>query len=754
MDNKAFYDEKGLNGTYIPHMNGHDHSCLNGGEKYLYDEKPPLEDKVEKEKTEIEEDDPWKVTSLKQTFTPWEELDSKDKFFRVVGYIVKPILALATLYMFICSLDFLSSAFKLLGGEAAGKVFQQNDIFTNPVAGLMMGVLVTVLVQSSSTSTSIIVSMVGGGLLDIKTSIPMLMGANIGTSVTNTIVAIGQISDKGEFRRAFAGATVHDMFNWLTVIIFLPLEIATGYLYKLSGAIIDQWRDDEEFKKGDDSADADILKVITKPFTEKIIQVNKNAITDIAKGEDPLHDTDHAIMKICCDKTPPISCCQDAVQEMKDADPAYSFLNGVSSDVQKDSVCASEHMMSCVGRAPSDVRLNCSSVPDVWTSVSNVNHTVTVDWLNCHSFNGTQAETQACNTYLTDLVPQTNLVPGSDVNYTAHCTALRSTFTSPTSTFTLPQCVTSWQEANYSYTTREDQLQCATWADNVEAKLCNQECEYLFKGLYPDLNDKEIGGILLVISLAILCTCLVLLVKILHSLLQGPMAVIIKKFVNADFPGAAGYLTGYLAILIGAGLTIVVQSSSIFTSTLTPLVGIGVIEIDRMYPLTLGSNIGTTTTAILSALANSGDKLLDSLQVALCHLFFNISGILIYYPVPFMRFPIPMAKFLGERTANYRWFAILYIIFMFFLLPGCVFALSIPGWYVMAAVLGPVVLVVIIVGVLKVLQAKCYSSLSPSLQDFKCLPIWCRSLKPLDAAMMKLFFCKRFQKQDGDPENQ
>lgn len=54
------------------------------------------------------------------------------------------------------------------------------------------------------------------------------MGANIGTSVTNTIVALGQMSDKGEFRRAFAGATVHDMFNWLTVIVLLPLEVATG----------------------------------------------------------------------------------------------------------------------------------------------------------------------------------------------------------------------------------------------------------------------------------------------------------------------------------------------------------------------------------------------------------------------------------------------------------------------------------------------------------------------------------------------
>ena len=54
------------------------------------------------------------------------------------------------------------------------------------------------------------------------------MGANIGTSVTNTIVAMGQIADKADFRRAFAGATVHDMFNWMTVLIFLPLEVFTG----------------------------------------------------------------------------------------------------------------------------------------------------------------------------------------------------------------------------------------------------------------------------------------------------------------------------------------------------------------------------------------------------------------------------------------------------------------------------------------------------------------------------------------------
>jgi len=54
------------------------------------------------------------------------------------------------------------------------------------------------------------------------------MGANIGTSVTNTIVSIGQITNKDEFKRAFAGATVHDMFNWLAVIILLPIEVVSG----------------------------------------------------------------------------------------------------------------------------------------------------------------------------------------------------------------------------------------------------------------------------------------------------------------------------------------------------------------------------------------------------------------------------------------------------------------------------------------------------------------------------------------------
>ena len=93
------------------------------------------------------------------------------------------------------------------------------------MVGLMIGVLGTVLVQSSSTFTSIIVAAIGGANLKVRIAVPMLMGANIGTSVTNTLVAMTQIGNKEEFERAFSAATVHDMFNWATALVLFPIEV-------------------------------------------------------------------------------------------------------------------------------------------------------------------------------------------------------------------------------------------------------------------------------------------------------------------------------------------------------------------------------------------------------------------------------------------------------------------------------------------------------------------------------------------------
>lgn len=65
-------------------------------------------------------------------------------------------------------------------------------------------------------------------VIEVRPAIPIIMGANIGTTVTNTLVSLAHSMDPKEFRRAFSGATVHDVFNWLTVLILLPLEYFAG----------------------------------------------------------------------------------------------------------------------------------------------------------------------------------------------------------------------------------------------------------------------------------------------------------------------------------------------------------------------------------------------------------------------------------------------------------------------------------------------------------------------------------------------
>ncbi len=135
------------------------------------------------------------------------------------------------LYAFLVSIGMMGASFKLFGKGFAAQLVETT---TNPFVGLFVGILATTLVQSSSTTTSLVVGIVAGGGLTISTAIPIIMGANIGTSVTNTLVSMGHITRPVEFRRALAGATVHDFFNLIVVIILLPLELWTGYLRHIS----------------------------------------------------------------------------------------------------------------------------------------------------------------------------------------------------------------------------------------------------------------------------------------------------------------------------------------------------------------------------------------------------------------------------------------------------------------------------------------------------------------------------------------
>jgi solute carrier family 34 (sodium-dependent phosphate cotransporter) len=140
---------------------------------------------------------------------------------------VRILLVVVFLYLFLVGVGFLEAGIAAMGAGFQEALMRE---VANPIAGLCAGILATVLVQSSSVSTSAIVGMVGAGTLPLSLAVPMIMGANIGTTVTNTLASLGSIRRLEEFRRAFAAATVHDFFNLLAVALLLPLELLTGFL--------------------------------------------------------------------------------------------------------------------------------------------------------------------------------------------------------------------------------------------------------------------------------------------------------------------------------------------------------------------------------------------------------------------------------------------------------------------------------------------------------------------------------------------
>lgn len=204
-----------------------------------------------------------------------EELSVPVRIAMVIGL-------LAALWCFLFGLGLMGDSFKVLGGKSAGNLF---DGIKNPLAGLMVGILATVLVQSSSTSTSIVVGLVGSGIMGVATAIPIIMGANIGTSVTNTLVSLGHMNNKDEYQRAFAGATVHDMFNFLTVLILLPTEVIVGGLTGTAGQGI-LYHISKGMTSALEGAGGDTfkspVKVIVSPATKALLSVDKNKINALS----------------------------------------------------------------------------------------------------------------------------------------------------------------------------------------------------------------------------------------------------------------------------------------------------------------------------------------------------------------------------------------------------------------------------------------------------------------------------------------
>ena len=355
--------------------------------------------------------------------------------------LVRGGLVLFFLYVFLVGIAYLEA-----GIAAAGEGFQRGllESVSHPISGLCAGLLATVLVQSSSVSTATIVGMVGAGTLPVSLAVPMIMGANIGTTITNTLASLASLRRSTEFRLAFAAATVHDFFNILAVMLLLPLELATGLLSGSADWISDHLRG-----------------------------------TDISTG------------------TPRPSALRVAV------------------------------------RLP-------------------------VGWVT----------------------------------------------------------------------------------DRLE-------------------TGPMLSLIMLAVGLGLIFLALTFITRNMRKLVAGGVERVMNRLI-----GDGG---GLLGIVVGIGVTVAVQSSSITTSILVPLVASGILTVRSAYPVTLGANVGTTITALIASLAVARP---EGLTIALVHLLFNAVALALIYPIPQVRMiPVRLAEGMAEIATRRRTVVLVYVFGLFLVLP-------------------------------------------------------------------------------------
>jgi sodium-dependent phosphate cotransporter len=358
---------------------------------------------------------------------------------------VRVAFVLFLLYLFLVGVKALESGIQGFGADFTDSLFKE---VSNPLAGLFVGVLATVLVQSSSVTTSTIVGLVGAGTLTVPLAVPMIMGANIGTTVTNTLASLGYLRRSSEFRRAFAGATMHDFFNILAVAVLLPLELATGFLSNTAAAL--------------------------------------------------------------------------------------AGLLGRSTDLEFES-------------------------------------------------------------------------PNSPI---------KAAVKAPVKLF-----------------------------ENIMERL--------------GAHNTVLSILLLILGLALIFLALAYITRNMKLVVAGR----IERSMNVVLAKGGGVT----AMAIGLIMTVAVQSSSITTSVLVPMIAAGVLTLANAYPITLGANVGTTVTALLASLATDRP---EGLVIALVHTLFNISGILLFYPIPQLRrIPLYLAGKLAAAAEVRKSLVIVYVIGAFVLVP-------------------------------------------------------------------------------------
>ena len=351
------------------------------------------------------------------------------------------------LLVFLLGVKGLGDGFKLFGKDFLDSFF---SLTANPFVGIFVGVLATTLVQSSSVSTSMIVGLVAApeNPLPLANAVPMIIGANIGTTVTCTVVSLAHMGRRDEFERAFSVAGCHDFFNILAVMIFLPLELMTGYLQSIA-----------------------------------------------------------------------------------------RFLSGL-------------------------------------------------------------------------------VVGIGGFTYESPFKALLSFGFAPIQSLAEATFDVGWGQAMF----------------------------------------------LVGMSAALIFLALWLIVRLMRSLVSSRIETAVSSALGSN---------AVIAIVIGIIVTVMVQSSSITTSIMVPLAAAGVLRLEQAFPITIGANIGTTITAMGAALAVSGPNAIAGIEIALVHLFFNLSGAILIYPVRRIRqVPLQAARMLAAAAVKSRKLALVYVGTMFYGFPA------------------------------------------------------------------------------------
>lgn len=229
--------------------------------------------------------------------------DQKRESNTLVG--LKLLAIFSTLYFFMWSSSILSQAFNLTSYHYTGHFIRTSGFLQNPLIGLMVGVITTVVFQSSGAVTSVLVTIVGSGVLDVRQSIPIIMGANLGTSVTNTVVSLIVYRKKHNFEIAMTAGIVHDMYNMMSVVFMLPLELILHPLEHSSAWFVSLFENKGRPElsvaaksTSPDSGGLQFLSYLVKPLVDLVILIDK----DKTKNLDPnvIVPSDESLVKRCC----------------------------------------------------------------------------------------------------------------------------------------------------------------------------------------------------------------------------------------------------------------------------------------------------------------------------------------------------------------------------------------------------------------------------------------------------------------------